>query len=77
MFIPGRLGHGEENDSSDPTEVTVPAGHEIVSVTAGHDCTFLITRAGRVLACGNNEHNKLGLNSEVRGLGKRKAKVSE
>ena len=37
----------------------------------GSDGTFLITTTGRVLACGSNEHNKLGFNSEMSGLRKR------
>ena len=32
------------------------------SVRCGVDGTVLLTEVGSVLACGNNEHNKLGLN---------------
>ena len=39
------------------------------------DGTFLLTATGRVLACGSNENNKLGFNSETSGLKKRKPKV--
>ena len=31
-------------------------------VRCGVDGTVLLTEVGSVLACGNNEHNKLGLN---------------
>jgi alpha-tubulin suppressor-like RCC1 family protein len=31
-------------------------------VFAGSDCSFLLTREGRVFAFGNNEYNKLSLN---------------
>lgn len=72
----GRLGHGDEDDVCEPQEVILPMKYKIVLVHAGSDCTFLLTDKGRVLACGSNEYNKLGLNSEVRGVAKRKAKVS-
>lgn len=32
---------------------------------AGPDCSFLVTNKGKVLAFGNNEYNKLGLNDVV------------
>lgn len=77
IHIPlGRLGNGGEDDSDTPQQVPLPAKQRIESVVAGPDCTFLIASSGKVLACGNNEHNKLGLNSEVRGVAKRRAKVS-
>ena len=72
----GRLGNGGEDDSDTPQQVPLPAKQQIESVVAGPDCTFLIASSGKVLACGNNEHNKLGLNSEVRGVAKRRAKVT-
>ena len=49
--------------------------HTIHHVYAGTDGTFLLTATGRVLACGSNEYNKLGFNSETSGLKKRKPKV--
>lgn len=69
------MGNGGEDDSATPQQVPLPAKQKIESVVAGLDCTFLIASSGKVLACGNNEHNKLGLNSEVRGVAKRRAKV--
>lgn len=40
----------------------------IVSVQCGSDGTFLLTQAGKVLACGLNEFNKLGLNQCTSGI---------
>ncbi|XP_048259677.1 serine/threonine-protein kinase Nek9-like isoform X1 [Haliotis rufescens] len=71
----GRLGLGSEDDCSLPQKVSTPGKHLIKSVCAGSDGTFLITTNGRLLACGSNEFNKLGFNSETSGLRKRKAKV--
>ena len=34
-------------------------------VKCGYDGTMLMTDAGSVLACGNNEFNKLGLNQRL------------
>ena len=50
--------------SYQPMKVELTAG-EAVSVRecrCGADGTMLLTEVGSVLACGNNEHNKLGLN---------------
>ena len=74
-ILAGRLGNGGEDDVTSPKLIPLPLKQNIESVFAGPDCTFLITSSGKVLACGNNEHNKLGLNYEVRGIAKRKAKV--
>lgn len=40
----------------------------IASVQCGSDGTFLLTQAGKVLACGLNEFNKLGLNQCTSGI---------
>lgn len=40
----------------------------IISVQCGSDGTFLLTQAGKVLACGLNEFNKLGLNQCTSGI---------
>uniref|UniRef100_A0AAY5ETU1 non-specific serine/threonine protein kinase n=1 Tax=Electrophorus electricus TaxID=8005 RepID=A0AAY5ETU1_ELEEL len=58
----GRLGLDCEDDFSSPMLVEVPKGASIDSVYCGSDGTFFLTESGRVLACGNNEQNKLGLN---------------
>lgn len=46
----------------------IPKGATIASVSCGSDGTFFLTEAGKVLACGNNEFNKLGLNQGISGL---------
>lgn len=44
-------------------EVSLPECDIIVrECRAGYDGSVLITDVGSILACGNNEHNKLGLN---------------
>ncbi|CAG10614.1 unnamed protein product [Tetraodon nigroviridis] len=50
--------------------VEVPKGAVISSVSCGSDGTFFLTESGKVLACGNNEFNKLGLNQGISGLKK-------
>ncbi|KTF78005.1 hypothetical protein cypCar_00048509, partial [Cyprinus carpio] len=48
--------------------VEVPKGAVIDSVYCGSDCTFFLTEFGKVLACGSNELNKLGLNLGITGI---------
>ena len=43
-------------------EVTFQDTVCVRDVCCGRDGTMLITDVGSVLACGNNEYNKLGLN---------------
>ncbi|XP_029973155.1 serine/threonine-protein kinase Nek9 [Salarias fasciatus] len=64
----GRLGLECEDDFSSPMQVELPKGAGISSVSCAGDGTFLLTETGRVLACGNNEFNKLGLNQGISGL---------
>ena len=49
--------------------------HSVRSVHASADGTFLLKANGRVLACGSNECNKLGLNCAAKGLRKHKQEV--
>lgn len=49
-------------------QVEIPKSAVISSVSCGSDGTFFLTEAGKVLACGNNEFNKLGLNQGISGL---------
>ncbi|ELT94624.1 hypothetical protein CAPTEDRAFT_225863 [Capitella teleta] len=58
----GRLGLGSEQDFCQPQEVTVPDNLSIKECHCGRDGTLLLTDVGSMLACGNNEGNKLGLN---------------
>lgn len=56
-------------------QVEVPKGACIVSVCCGNDGTFFLTESGKVLACGNNEFNKLGLNQGISGIKNHPGKV--
>jgi len=49
-------------------KVLLPPKCRIRSVHCGSDGTFFLTASGRVLACGSNEHNKLGLVYTIRGV---------
>lgn len=64
----GRLGLECEDDFSSPMLVELPKGATISSVSCGSDGTFFLTEKGKVLACGNNEFNKLGLNQGFSGI---------
>ncbi|XP_069771956.1 serine/threonine-protein kinase Nek9 isoform X2 [Narcine bancroftii] len=64
----GRLGLDSEDDYPYPERVDLPVSLSVVSVQCGSDGTFFVTQSGKVLACGNNEYNKLGLNHYLRGL---------
>lgn len=47
----------------EPQEVTIPEPVFIQDVKCGIDGTMFLTDVGMLLACGNNEDNKLGLNN--------------
>nr|XP_033807302.1 serine/threonine-protein kinase Nek9 isoform X1 [Geotrypetes seraphini] len=64
----GRLGLDSEDDCFTPQQVDVPKTLNIVSVHCSSDGTFLLTQSGKVLACGLNEFNKLGLNQCTSGI---------
>ncbi|XP_021101958.1 serine/threonine-protein kinase Nek9 isoform X2 [Heterocephalus glaber] len=64
----GRLGLDSEEDYYTPQRVDVPKALIIVAVQCGSDGTFLLTQSGKVLACGLNEFNKLGLNQCMSGI---------
>ncbi|XP_029350046.1 serine/threonine-protein kinase Nek9 isoform X2 [Echeneis naucrates] len=64
----GRLGLECEDDFSSPMQVEIPKGATISSVSCSSDGTFYLTETGKVLACGNNEFNKLGLNQGISGI---------
>ncbi|KAM9294341.1 serine/threonine-protein kinase Nek9 [Gastrophryne carolinensis] len=64
----GRLGLDSEDDVCSPQKVEVQRGLCIVNVSCGSDGSFLLTQSGKVLACGSNEHNKLGLNQCTAGI---------
>lgn len=46
----------------------LPKGATISTVSCSSDGTFFLTETGKVLVCGNNEFNKLGLNQGISGL---------
>jgi len=49
--------------SCKPMTVPLPSDNVVVrDCRCGYDGSALITDVASVLACGNNEHNKLGLN---------------
>ena len=53
----------------------MPKGAIMCSVSCGSDGTFFLTEAGKVLACGNNEFNKLGLSQGISGLKNHRGEV--
>ncbi|XP_031436432.1 serine/threonine-protein kinase Nek9 isoform X2 [Clupea harengus] len=64
----GRLGLDCEDDFASPMQVELPKSATIETVCCGSDGTFFLTESGKVLACGNNEFNRLGLNQGITGL---------
>ncbi|RUS71597.1 hypothetical protein EGW08_020641 [Elysia chlorotica] len=71
----GKLGLGSEDDYNTPQKVDIPGRQQVKHVCAGSETSFLLCSSGRLLACGSNQFNKLGFNSETSGLRKRKAKT--
>ncbi|KAL4216374.1 hypothetical protein ACF0H5_024101 [Mactra antiquata] len=66
----GRLGLGNEENHCQPMKVTITEPVLIHEVFCGHDGTMFLTEEGmRVLACGSNTDNKLGLNQRQGILG--------
>lgn len=49
-------------------QVEIPKGATISSVSCSSDGTFFLTEMGKVLACGNNDFNKLGLTQGFSGI---------
>jgi alpha-tubulin suppressor-like RCC1 family protein len=57
----GQLGlgdHGDDTNRNVPTEV--PGVNEVVAVAAGADHSFVLSRDGTVMACGDNRTGQLG-----------------
>ncbi|GFS25216.1 serine/threonine-protein kinase Nek9-like [Elysia marginata] len=71
----GKLGLGSEDDYNTPQKVDIPGRQQVKTVCASSESSFLLCSSGRLLACGSNQFNKLGFNSETSGLRKRKAKT--
>ncbi|KYO28712.1 serine/threonine-protein kinase Nek8 [Alligator mississippiensis] len=57
----GRLGLGTLESHNSPQQVPVPPEHEAQGVICGIDASMVLTISGRILACGSNRFNKLGL----------------
>ncbi|KAF7244221.1 Serine/threonine-protein kinase Nek8 [Varanus komodoensis] len=57
----GRLGLGTQEAHSSPQQVPVPPEHEAQKVLCGIDASMILTAKNRILACGSNRYNKLGL----------------
>lgn len=53
--IVGRLGLGSDNNYCSVQEVMFPSGHSPATVYCGSDASIVVTKAGRVLATGNNK----------------------
>ena len=68
VYFSGCLGLGTEDDHSTPQEVFIRGCHSIKAVYASMDGTFVLNTSGRILACGSNEHNKLGMNNTAHGI---------
>uniref|UniRef100_A0AAY4B4I7 non-specific serine/threonine protein kinase n=1 Tax=Denticeps clupeoides TaxID=299321 RepID=A0AAY4B4I7_9TELE len=61
----GRLGLGSQDSHNSPQEVTVPSDFEARKVLCGVDCSMIISTQNRILACGSNRFNKLGLDKNA------------
>ncbi|XP_033116880.1 uncharacterized protein LOC117116878 isoform X2 [Anneissia japonica] len=60
----GRLGLGDEENHCEPQAVDLSAESVYIRmVKCGRDGTMFLSDMGSLLACGNNEFNKLGLNN--------------
>ncbi|XP_072019218.1 serine/threonine-protein kinase Nek8-like [Amphiura filiformis] len=57
----GRLGLNSQDPYASPQSVQVPDRHKIRSVFCGLDCSLLLTSKHKLLCCGSNRCNKLGL----------------
>ncbi|XP_078464797.1 serine/threonine-protein kinase Nek9 isoform X1 [Lampetra planeri] len=71
----GRLGLETDATEFYPKRVPLSNRWKITEVCCGTDGTFFLTAQGKVLACGNNEFNKLGLNQCTSGLRNRETSV--
>ncbi|KAJ8045489.1 Serine/threonine-protein kinase Nek9 [Holothuria leucospilota] len=66
----GRLGLQSEKSVCLPTKVLIPGDKGVMEVVAGADGSFFLTTDGKVLACGSNKDNKLGMNVITTGMRK-------
>ena len=67
----GRLGHGDEDDHMEPTEIDyLPNFDPVVAIAASSDASMAILKSGVSYATGSNEFNKIGLTTSIRGFEK-------
>ncbi|XP_058490831.1 serine/threonine-protein kinase Nek8 isoform X2 [Solea solea] len=63
----GRLGLGTQDTHNSPQQVCLPAEFEAQRVVCGVDCSIIISTQHRIVACGSNRFNKLGLDAVTAG----------
>ncbi|XP_060929645.1 serine/threonine-protein kinase Nek8 [Limanda limanda] len=57
----GRLGLGDQDTHNSPQQVCLPVEFEAQRVMCGVDCSMIVSTQHRIMACGSNRFNKLGL----------------
>ncbi|XP_062241178.1 serine/threonine-protein kinase Nek8 [Platichthys flesus] len=57
----GRLGLGDQETHNSPQQVCLPVEFEAQRVMCGVDCSMIVSTQHRIMACGSNRFNKLGL----------------
>ena len=63
--------------SAVPVHITLASGLELADVYCGPDATAVVTKDSRLLACGSNAYNKLGLNPRFGLLSRRQVDKAE
>ncbi|GAA6225778.1 serine/threonine-protein kinase Nek8 isoform X2 [Lates japonicus] len=63
----GRLGLGTQDTHNSPQQVCLPVEFEAQRVVCGVDCSMIISTQYRIVACGSNRFNKLGLDKITAG----------
>ncbi|GIX96760.1 hypothetical protein CEXT_446221 [Caerostris extrusa] len=53
-----------ENDCCSPMEILLPKDVHVIKSFCGYDGTMFLTERGTLLACGQNDYNKLGMNEQ-------------
>ncbi|XP_034459404.1 serine/threonine-protein kinase Nek8 [Hippoglossus hippoglossus] len=57
----GRLGLGNQDTYNSPQQVCLPVEFQAQRVMCGVDCSMIVSTQHRIMACGSNRFNKLGL----------------
>ncbi|XP_077578875.1 serine/threonine-protein kinase Nek8 [Stigmatopora nigra] len=63
----GRLGLGSQDTHNCPQQVCLPTQFEPQRVLCGVDCSMIVSAGNRIIACGSNRFNKLGLDKITSG----------